>query len=284
MSNKKKCIHKYLTLCKTNPQPPGLGDFLRGTITLFKYSQLYGYDLFIDKNSHPFFSFLRDCQYFIADDDTNNQNVLELIPPKSYEMIDVEINKLFISGQDFSLLTNAFYTKHQKTINKQEYYMLSNFGNIYDNWKEFMTTFLTPNDDTRRKLAEYYNKLINADMPYTVIHLRFGDKFLNEGHFDKDLLEKINHKITTILSSNQEKQFVLITDSSSMAKSLTETNQKLFYKENKKVHMGDLKNGDIEDTVLDFFVISRASEIYSMNESAFSKLTALIFDINYILI
>jgi len=31
----KNCIHKYLTKCNTNPQPPGIADFLRGTQTLF---------------------------------------------------------------------------------------------------------------------------------------------------------------------------------------------------------------------------------------------------------
>ena len=48
MTTKNRCIHKYLTVYKTTDNTHGLGDFLRGTITLFKYSQIYGYDLFID--------------------------------------------------------------------------------------------------------------------------------------------------------------------------------------------------------------------------------------------
>ena len=295
MTAKNRCIHKYLTVCKTNDHPPGLGDFLRGTITLFKYSQIYGYDLFIDKNIHPFFSFLEDCQYLIADD-KNDQNVFEIIPQnnyhRSYDEIDIELNKLFRSGEDFSLITNAFYTKHTSVINNQEYFTVLNFGSIYTDCKEFMKTILTPNDYTKQKITEYYNNFnLNADMPYTVIHLRFGDKYLIEGHFDNNLLTIVNYKIAILLSSYKEKQFILLTDSSKMGESIKEKNPRLFYKENYKNHLGDLHNGnkkeDIEDTVIDFFVISRASEIYSTKElfeSAFSKLTCLIFDIEYTMI
>ena len=42
----KICIHKYLTTCKTIPQPPGLADFIRGSIALFNYSKKYNYDFF----------------------------------------------------------------------------------------------------------------------------------------------------------------------------------------------------------------------------------------------
>ena len=296
MTTKNRCIHKYLTVYKTTDNTHGLGDFLRGTITLFKYSQIYGYDLFIDKNIHPFFSFLEDCQYLIADDDTNDQNVFEIIPqmiyPKSYIEIDIELNRLFRSGEDFSLITNAFYTKDTRVINNQEYFTVSNFGSINSDCKKFMKTILTPNDYTKQKLTEYYNNFnMNSDTPYTVIHLRFGDKYLIEGHFDNNLLAVVNYKIATLLSSYKEKQFILLTDSSKMGQSLKENNPRLFYKENKKNHMGDLHNGnkreDIEDTVVDFFVISRASEIYSMKElfeSAFSKITCLIFDIEYTMV
>ncbi len=39
----KTCIHQYLTKCKTNPQPPGFADFLRGTRTLYLLSKKYDY-------------------------------------------------------------------------------------------------------------------------------------------------------------------------------------------------------------------------------------------------
>ena len=38
-----KCIHTYLRICNTNPQPPGIADFIRGTICLFQECQKYNY-------------------------------------------------------------------------------------------------------------------------------------------------------------------------------------------------------------------------------------------------
>ncbi len=31
------CIHRYLTECASNPQPPGMADFIRGTIATYLY-------------------------------------------------------------------------------------------------------------------------------------------------------------------------------------------------------------------------------------------------------
>ena len=64
ISNMPNCTHVYLTSCKTNPQPPGLGDFLRGTIALFYLTESTGYTLSIDYNSHPIFSFLKFSIFF----------------------------------------------------------------------------------------------------------------------------------------------------------------------------------------------------------------------------
>ena len=52
------CVHKYLSNCTTNPQPPGFADFLRGTITLYNLSQQYNYNLYVD-NSHIIFKYLK---------------------------------------------------------------------------------------------------------------------------------------------------------------------------------------------------------------------------------
>ena len=282
VSTKKKCIHKYLNELKTVKiiKPPGLADFLRGTITLFKYSQQYGYDFFIDKNIHPFFSFLEDCQYYVYDDKTQ-EIVHELLDHLPWPRIDIEINKLFRSGEDFSIITNGFYTKYYN-VNNKDLFTISNFGCIPDDCKNFMRTLLRPNDCTKTRLNEYYKNInLNMDLPYIVFHLRFGDNYIFDGFFDLELAELLSDKIKIFLS-NQEKQVIIISDSVRMAKLLKENNPTLFYNETDVTHLGNnINNADIEDTVVDFFVLSKASQIYSINDSGFSRLTSLIFDIYY---
>jgi hypothetical protein len=90
-----KCVHKYLTACVSNPQPPGFADFLRGTITLYNLSKTYNYKLFID-NHHIIFNYLKPNPKIINTDESTV--TLELIPPLSYPDIYLELNKLFQSS------------------------------------------------------------------------------------------------------------------------------------------------------------------------------------------
>lgn len=281
IGTKKRCIHKYLSECRSISRPPGLADFLRGTITLFKYSQEYNYDFFIDKNIHPFFSFLEDCQYYVYDD-KNQEIVHEVLDNLSWPVVDEEINKLFRSGEDFSLITNGFYTKHLYNMHNEDEFAISNFGCIPENCKNFIRTLLRPNDFIKARLDEYYKKInLNRNLPYIVIHLRFGDNYIFDGFFDLDLSMFLSDKIKSLMSFNQEKQFIIISDSLRMAKSLKEDIPTLFYNETNVIHMGENNNANIEDTVVDFFVMSKAKIIFSINDSGFSRLTSLIFDVDY---
>lgn len=88
------CIHKYLTVCKTNYLSPGFGDWLRGTVTLWNYSQKYNYQLFIDKDIHPIFSYLKENDSLITDPMINRE-VEEWYTPTTYETIDEKIQQLF---------------------------------------------------------------------------------------------------------------------------------------------------------------------------------------------
>ena len=61
----------------------------------------------------------------------------------------------------------------------------------------------------------------------------------------------------------------------------------LYYWDNTKIHLGDLKNkksdNDILDTMVDFFIMSKSSEIIS-NGSGFSQIASVIYSIPYTII
>src|SRR6266700_2762309 len=61
-----KVVHTYRTSCKTVAQPPGFGDFLRGTITLFELSRKYQFDLrYITTHAVPVNQMDSECQDFV---------------------------------------------------------------------------------------------------------------------------------------------------------------------------------------------------------------------------
>jgi len=249
---------------------------------LFNYSKLYNYDLYID-NSHEIFNNLLKNNKII-ENNTLNQTI-ELLPPLTYQEIDFEINKLFLQNKSFCIMTNSFYTKNSNGN-------IENFGEISLECKKFLKQIFTPNYETKNYLNYIYNSLnIKLDKIYYIIHLRLGDNFLHNNIFDSILFETLNEKIRLLLTKNNNKQFIFLSDSSDMAKQLKIKNPELFYWDNKKIHIGDLKNNNIKDsvtdTLIDFFMMQNCDKIFSYafnGTSGFSKFASLIFDKEYVMI
>jgi len=273
----KICIHKYLTKCNTNPQSPGLADFLRGTISLFNLSKTYNYKLLIDGN-HEIFKYLKSNNTIITNNNETN-NTLELLPPLSYEKIYNSLTQLFQKKQSFTILTNSFY----KDSNTQN---LVNFGNINNECKKFMRDILQPSEELISKIYYLFESIyyLNINTQFKVIHLRCGDTFLHDKIFNNDIYNLYYKKINDIILYNSKIKFILLSDSSEIANQLKKDIPNIYYWYNSKILLGDLKNYSeqaVFDTMVDFFIMTKSNEIISINSSGFSKIISLIYDIKY---
>ena len=270
------CVHKYLTVCKTNPQPPGFGDFLRGTIALFNFSKKYNFNLLIDYN-HPIFQFLepihKNNYHYISTD------VIELLPPLSYDQIYNYSEQLFINGASFIIMTNSFYTKDDNNN-------LINYGKITEECREFLIhNILTPSKLIEDKIEYLFNNVykLNPKQAYRIVQLRMGDIFIHKNIFDDNKYNFYYDKVKNIVSSS-DMPVILISDSAIISKKLKENIEGLYYWDNLKIHLGDLQNNSpdsILETLIDYFIMSRSKEIIS-NGSGFSTSVSDIFGIKYI--
>jgi hypothetical protein len=275
-----KCIHTYLQVCNTNPWPPGIADFIRGTICLFKECQKYNYT-FLLNNSHPIFKFLNRHPQMTLE---QHKLVYEFIPNESvylYKNIYDAVIQVFERNESFSCICNSFYTH---TNNE-----MSNWGPINNDCKQFLKDIFIPNDEMSEYIKTIFDIIkIDSSRPYRVIHLRFGDNYILYGGIDENLLEIFYDRIQNIISDGS--QYILLTDSDTMGAKLHEKNPSLFYYNNKKIHLGylikpshinDFNTLDgVRDTMADFFILSKAEKIYS-NGSGFSVVHSLIYDIEY---
>ena len=286
----KSCIHKYTLKCQTNPQPPGFADFLRGTIALFYFSQKYGYSLLID-SEHPLFKFLKNNSKFTLCN--ASEQILEFLPPSSYDEIYVKLENTFNKGDSFSLITNSFYD--------YQYGRLSNFGNISHSCRQYMQDILQPSIEIENRLQYLSNYVykINFSDPFKVIHLRCGDICIHSDVYDDNLYNRCYNKICEIMNQDVNIPYILLSDSSSIANKLKENITNLHYFANKKIHMGDLKfhekddscynnmsysDSAIFDTLVDFFIMSKAiTIIVPLVDSGFSKVASVIYNIPYII-
>jgi len=260
----KVCIHKYLTTCKTNMQPPGLGDFIRGSITLFDYCKKYNYKLLFD-NDHLLFSFLEKNENIVNNNIANT--TIELIPPINYNEMDEKLSKLFLENNNFCILTNAFYT------------------NITDECKLFIRDIFKPNEIISNNINNILTHLnVDLNKKLNIIHLRFGDKYIHDNNvYDINTYKHVEEKIRNLIYANTDEQFLLLSDSIKMSEELKLNNPSLFYFNNNKIHIGDLLyTGDkmkaFEDTITDFFIISRSDKIFSYPGSGFSSMASILFD------
>ena len=270
----KVCIHKYLTTCKTNPQPPGFADYLRGTIALFNLSQKYGYKLLID-NSHPVFKFMKNNQKFVS---TNpSAKIIELLPPLAYDDIFNKLNDLFQTNNSFNVMTNSFYNFSE--------FAFANWGNISEECRTFLKDVLSPSSEISNKVEDVLKNVygLNSGDTFKVIHVRTGDQFIHTNDLNEVMYNHYYKKICDIVSSDKSSKYVLVCDSSTTGNKLKDSVEGLFYWNNKKIHLGDLKNNvdsALFDTLVDFFIVSKSSEIIT-NGSGFIRVPSLLYNIPY---
>lgn len=261
--SKPRCVHHYLRECKTNPQPPGLGDFLRGSIALHQLAQRYGYTLYLD-GAHPLFRYVKPSAYILRENPTH---VVELIPPMSYDMIRYVLKNIFQTGMPCSVLTNSFY----EPISQES--------------KAYFQGLLVPSEEMEEHLTAVFRNEYKfpPHQPYTVCHVRVGDAFLHRN----EEANQVADACAAYLRQKMEpgKAYVLLSDSASVAERITKQVPVCYWK-NEKIHLGELRRtptneeGNVRDTMTDFFILSRASRILS-NGSGFSKYISEVLDIPY---
>ena len=276
IEEEKYCVHKYLTNCKTNPQAPGFGDYLRGTVALYNLSKKYNFKFYID-NQHPLFDFLDSNSKFIKN--ASDIEIIELLPPLSYDDIYNRLENFFMLGNSFSTMTNSFYTKENNQLN--------NYGKINNDCKDFLKEILKPSIEIENKIIYIFQNIYNIDLneKFKIIHVRCGDKFIhNNNNYENDLYEKIHNKILNLIQQDSNEKYILMCDSSLLSNKLKKNINQIYYWDNFKIHLGDLinnnNNNSIFDTLVDFFIMSKSSEIIS-NGSGFSMIVSEIYDIKY---
>ena len=268
--SKKICMHTYLTQCKTNTLSPGFADFLRGTITLYYLSKKYGYQLLLD-NKHPIFQYFKKNKY-IVENEGSNDDVIELIPDLDYSFIYNEINRIFQENKSFNIITNSFYNYNNGTI--------LNWGKITDDCVIFLKDILQPSLELEDHIRHVFQNIykISENEPYTVFHIRSGDKFLiyDDNNINDEIFTIWYEKINNIIQINKNEKYVLLTDCSILGNRLKNRIEGLYYWDNKKVHLGSLNktNGsEIKDTLTDFFILSKSNKIFIPYISGFSSLS-----------
>ena len=233
----------------------GLGDVIRGIISMFQLSKKYDFQLTIDFQHHSFSRFLK----------SESHQYKNLILENKHNIPFIEDNEIETYLQNNSSEVSYLFTNSHLR------------GEITEECKEFIKNILTPNEEFQKSIDE---KFLNYKIPenYHILHFRLGDSFLirnQEGDFS-NAMNKYHQW--------RENDDVLISDSLIFKEKIKENHKDIILLNTEPVHLGYANHSNnIKDTLLEFFIITKSKKIktFSIYDwiSGFVNVVHQIYDI-----
>ena len=279
----KKIVNVYQIDYENGKQPGGLGDFLRGCITLSVLCHKFNLDFGIDFNNHIMGNYIQSKS-------NDNYKKSEINEKKLYENVKlIGLNNKY--EEDIAqIIQHINQTKEEicylcTTINIEQnvsllsMYKFTNY-NIIKNL--LPTSQITENIN---KIYSYYGIKSND---YGIIHIRGGDSFLLNKQFDNEYMNSFisfiskkikNHKINS-------RKYIIISDNPHLKNYIKNLHNNFVVMNNSilPVHLafGKMDDLNVMWTLTDFFLMTCSIEVISfsryMHGSGFSKWCSFIFN------
>lgn len=256
----KSVTHVYRTACSTVKQPPGFGDYLRGSISLAILALDHDFHLNLDLSNHPIGRFLHanTVQTEPSGDIVEFFNERAPMLPKFIEGL----------GRDTSVFVTTHLSPDIDRINDQ----------VRDLVREQLIFDLTI-ESTALSLA---SKI--SDGEFAILHVRVADEHFQSrspqvrqlyDYIEEHLLPTWGRRLA-VLSNNKAVKEVL------------SARYNLLYIDTGMVHLGECNSteSDVRDTLIDFSLMSKASAIFSYSvyswKSGFSSWCACLFNVPFV--
>lgn len=251
--------HSYVTSCATVSLPPGLGDYLRGSIALGFLAQRHGFELRLDLSRHPARAFLRGGNL----NQPPSQDVAEFLDERAHLVLD-HVAQLK-EDESSAVLTN-FLPRPEMVTPKVLQLIRDQF-------------------QVDESIDGDANRLIESTVGrgFAIMHVRVADEHFEAGNMEFRLL---NRYIKRKLIPKWGRQVLVLSNNAELKKSIT-AQFGLPLVETAAAHMGkgDASASHLRDTLIDYALISKASAVYSYSvytwKSGFSRWCACLHDVPF---
>ena len=296
--NKKniKCLtNVYQDIYLNNTKPTGLGDFIRGCYFLLEFCEKYNYSFNVIIN-HPIAFFLEKFYRNFLINKNLNMNLFSKIPiflKNNWEKSILDTSSYIVDTvTNISVLdefVNYLYDIKQSG-NLFIYNTMFPYNKVKEEHKNIIRNFFEPNQEMKQYVLDILNSIGFQKNNYSVIHIRSGDKYLNNDNklFSIKYLNNIVYEISLLVNTSNGRNFLLVADNNEVKLLINEKfpNIKTFFKQ--ITHLGggnNLERENIKNTMLDFYIFSYANSIYSFtcypHGSGFSYWCAKTYNIPY---
>lgn len=286
-----KIVNVYQEKYKNNVSAYGLGDFIRGCYFIIQYAKLNNklYDIYFN---HPIGNFLKN-KYI-----KNNIPYNNIEYNSSYVNFKEYLENNYIKQEYFndkSFLEKIKNFFKSQTITDGTLYVSSNtypYRQVSTDERMFMKNKLEPSNEMENYIKQNLEKVGLQKNKYIIIHIRSGDKYLfNKNKSISDSFKnKIFYEIENIFNIEKNIDFLLMSDNTNIKKDINLRFNKVKYIDNDITHMGEgqkLEFDKIKNTLLDFYLMSYSSKIYSFtvytHGSGFAQWCAITYNIPYLI-
>ncbi len=251
--------HAYRTAYQTVEVPPGLGDYLRGSIALAHHARERGWQLALDFAGHPIGRFLADPAPAVAPDEP----VAEFFGEQTtqvYRWLDA-----LTPGAPSRLCTHLL--PHDSRID-------AGICTLVREQLAFSATIL---DGATRLQAQV------SDGDFAVVHVRMADE---DFHTDQPAAAALLHRLEHDIVPRWGQRVAVLSNNARVKRALSERFG-LPLIDTAAAHLGGCEASDaaIRDTLVDFALLGRAQTIYAHSayhwKSGFSHWAATLYGVPY---
>jgi hypothetical protein len=250
--------HVYPVACATLTKPPGLGDYLRGSLALAHHARKRGHGLRLDFSGHPIGRFLR--QQPVAASAAPFGEFFDARATLVYDWLDG-----LVAGEPARLCTNLL--PHESRID----------ANLCEGIRRQLE-FVPAIDDAADRLRQSF-----GDDCFAVLHLRVADEdFDSKQQVGRALFDYVAGQVAPVWG----RRIAVVSNNASMKQALC-GHFGLPLIDTTAVHLGDNAGAldGVRDTLVDFALLARASQVYSHSvygwKSGFSHWCAVLHGIPY---
>jgi hypothetical protein len=234
----------------------GLGDVLRGTISMFQLSKKYNFRLIVDIQLHPVSKFLKYKKHEYSNLIKDNENNISFIYPEHI------VNYIENNNEDVSFI---FTNSHiMETIN--------------DECKYFIKNILIPTDEFAKYIYDIL-KSKNIPLNYNIFHFRLGDSMLVRNNNDMNFQFNLD-----LFNKYKENNDILMSDNVRFKENVMNIDKSIYLFHINIAHLGYEQHKDnIKDTLLEFFITTKAQKIktYTIygHRSGFVNIANIIYNV-----
>lgn len=240
-----------INVYKNKQRGMGFGDFIRGTISCYQLSKILKVKFKVDFRHHSI------GKYIV--------NMCEFAPCNSDEIIDLQDIRRFTVG----CLKNELLRRVKNVINltKRNIFIYTNVWPRFplsDIEKDFIKSILVPTDELNLSIQDS----ITVQGDYEVIHIRSGDLFAFNTKIGDTTERSLPELLQRLVSIEQIKRstnlpIVVISDSYQLKHEIC--NRFDIITTNTIPSHCALEETAIKDTLVDYFVMTRAKRIHQFS-------------------